>query len=74
MRERERMTKSNYLKDYADAFAVFAKYKEADILDLDYNSIGVHLAEEVTPEDKARLLELGWKESNYGGVYYKIKV
>lgn len=68
------MTKSNYFKGYADAFAVFAKYKEADILDLDYNSIGVHLAEEVTPEDKARLSELGWKESNYNGVYYKTEV
>lgn len=74
MREREVMTKPNYFKGYADAFAIFAKYKEADILDLDYNSIGIHLAEEVTPEDKAKLLDLGWKESNYNGVYYKTEI
>lgn len=65
------MAKSNYLQNYADAFTIFAKYKEADTLDLDYRSIGVHLAEEVTPEDKAKLLEMGWKESWYKGVYYK---
>lgn len=61
------MTKSNYLQNYADSFAIFAKYPARDILDLDYNSIGVYLAEEVSPEDDARLLELGWKKGQYGG-------
>lgn len=61
------MTKSNYLKNYAESFAIFAKYKASDILDLDYNSIGVYLAEDVSPEDEARLLELGWEKGNYGG-------
>jgi hypothetical protein len=64
------MTKSNYLKNYAESFAIFAKYEPASTLDLDYIEIGVALAEEVTPEDDARLLELGWKKGNYMG-YYK---
>lgn len=64
------MTKSNYLKNYAESFTIFAKYQPSDTLDLDYYSIGVELAEEVTPEDDARLLELGWKKGRYGG-YYK---
>jgi hypothetical protein len=63
------MTKSNYLQNYAESFAIFAKYQEADILDLDYNSIGVHLAEEVTPEDAVKLQELGWRKSPYGYFY-----
>lgn len=61
------MTKSNYLKNYAESFAIFAKYTASDILDLDYNSIGVDLAEDVSPEDDARLLELGWSKTRYGG-------
>lgn len=61
------MPKSNYLKNYAESFAIFAKYEPSDILDLDYNSIHVDLAEQVSPEDHARLLELGWSEGSYGG-------
>lgn len=64
------MTASKYLQNYADSFAIFAKYPAKDILDLDYNSIGVYLAAEVTPEDNARLMELGWEHSPYG-YYYK---
>lgn len=63
------MTKSNYLKNYAESFAIFAKYEASDILDLDYCSIGVALIGEVTEADEARLLELGWKKSSYGGFY-----
>ena len=63
------MPKSNYLKDYAESFAIFAKYEPADTLDLDYNDIGVSLAEEVSPEDSARLLELGWKRGSGRGFY-----
>lgn len=61
------MTKSNYLKNYAESFAIFAKYEPSDILDLDYCSIRVDLAEKVSVEDHARLLELGWREGTYGG-------
>lgn len=61
------MTGSQYLKNFAESFAIFAKYKAKDVLDLDYNSIGVYLAEEVSPEDEARLLELGWEKAQYGG-------
>jgi hypothetical protein len=64
------MTKSNYLKNYAESFTIFAQYQASDILDLDYCSIRVSLAEAVSPDDEVRLLELGWKKSGNGG-YYK---
>lgn len=65
------MTKSNYLKNYAESFAIFAKYEPSDILDLDYCSIRVDLAEKVSPEDHARLLELGWSDGGLYGGYSK---
>lgn len=64
------MTKSNYLKNYAESFAIFAKYEPASTLDLEYVAIGISLAEDVTPEDDAHLLELGWTKGSYRG-YYK---
>jgi hypothetical protein len=64
------MTKSNYLKNFAESFAIFAKYEPSDILDLDYNTIEVPIVGPVSPEDHARLLELGWSAGFYGG-YFK---
>lgn len=64
------MTKSNYLKNYAESFAIFAKYEPHDMLDLEYYSIGVFLTDGVSAEDDARLVELGWREGDFGG-YYK---
>jgi hypothetical protein len=64
------MAKSTYLKNYAESFAIFAKYEPSAVLELDFCSIRVALAEPVTPEDYARLRELGWAQSEYGD-YFK---
>lgn len=63
------MTKSNYLKNYAESFAIFAKYEPSDTLGLDYRSIAVDVRGEVSPEDHARLIELGWSTSTYRDYY-----
>lgn len=63
------MDKSNSLKNYAESFAIFAKYQCREGLDLEYRLIQISLDEEVALEDNARLLELGWKFSN--GAYWK---
>jgi hypothetical protein len=63
------MDKTDSIKNYAESFAIFAKYKCREGLDLDYQLIQISLDEEVSPEDNARLLELGWKFSN--GAYWK---
>lgn len=64
------MTKSKYLANYAESFAIFAKYAPSDVLDLDYCSIGVYLTTDVSAEDHARLVELGWRGSGRVG-YFK---
>jgi hypothetical protein len=68
------MTQSNYLKDYAESFAIFAKYEpDCDSPELDYGSIFVSLKEPVSPEDLERLVELGWElELTYGNRYIKV--
>jgi hypothetical protein len=61
------MTKmaSDYMNNYAESFAIFAKYEPSDNLDLDYGSIGVSFIGPVTPEDDTRLQELGWTKDTY---------
>lgn len=63
------MDKTESIKNYAESFAIFAKYKCREGFDLEYRHIQISLDEITTPEDDSRLLKLGWNFSN--GAYWK---
>jgi hypothetical protein len=53
---------ANYVKKYLEAFEIFSKYKDLyGSPEFDYGWMCLYFAEEFSPEDHSRLIELGWE-------------
>lgn len=71
----EGMVAEMRLSQFIEGLQILSKYIDAEdegFADTDYGEVGIPIEQNVSPEDDARLLELGWHHENpsYCNIWY----